>query len=1033
VDAKPRLGLSHWLSLLVICTTVPLVLFAGAALYQMSRDARAARDQGQANTVQALALAVDGEVRAWKAVVTALAESQSIRPDRLAEFYEEARRVAAPHDGWVVLTVASGDQLLNTLRPYGAPLARTSSPETIDAIFRDGKPIVSDVFYGQNAQRYVVAVAVPVVRSGKVVNCLTLNFSPQRLSKLLQGQQLPLTWTAAINDRQGRVVARSQLIEQRIGKPTVAWLVEAIRTAERGIATGPLTDGRMGQVAFRRLQEVPWTVTMSMPVAEIPSARPVLWYTLFGVLLGLVAVGVALFASRRITAPIGRLTANAPALAKGDVPDLGGPLPLRELQELHQALVEASATAQALQREQERAAAAEERAKAAATAAQVSREHAQALQESEERFRMLFASATDAIIVTDPAGAGRVLAVNPAACRLFGYTEAEFIGLTREAIIDTTGAQVAPMLQTREQTGRAIAEITYKRKDGMRFTGELTSAFIHPPGGTRRAVAIIRDITERKQAEAALRESQARLEAVFAAIPDVILEYDAGGKPVRANEAALRAIGLSSLNFTRDQAVAKLRFTHLDGSAVRSEDLPTSRALQGEIVAGDLYVVRTADESGRVISTYAAPLCQDGKVSGVVALWHDVTALKRAEEGLRTAHVTLEQRVQERTAELSRALQQLSAQSEQLRSLASELTLVEQRERLRLAEQIHDGLQQLLVAARLKVNLLGHAEATTIRQTGQEIGQLLDEAVVDSRSLTAELSPPILRTGGLFAGLEWLARWSAEKYHLIVHVQGPAAPVPPLPEDFTVLLFQSVRELLFNAVKYAKVPEATVTLAWDPPGLTLTVADAGAGFDPHGLRGEGGGGGGFGLARIRHRLELLGGCMTLDSAPGQGTRVTLAVRLPTAALPVATPAPPQPTAAPQPVLGPAPETLRKTRILVVDDHQVVRRALAQLLRAEADLTVVGEAGTGTAAVALARQLSPDVVLMDINMPEINGIDATRAIHAAFPAIRVIGLSMFDRGDQQAAMQDAGAVAYVSKSAPAEELLSAIRAAVRTAP
>ena len=116
----------------------------------------------------------------------------------------------------------------------------------------------------------------------------------------------------------------------------------------------------------------------------------------------------------------------------------------------------------------------------------------------------------------------------------------------------------------------------------------------------------------------------------------------------------------------------------------------------------------------------------------------------------------------------------------------------------------------------------------------------------------------------------------------------------------------------------------------------------------------------------------------------------------------------------------------RSAILLVDDHQVVRQALAQLLGAESDLEVVGQAGTGTAAVALARQLAPDVVLMDINMPEMNGIEATRAIHAEFPSMRVIGLSMFDRGDQQAAMQAAGAVAYVSKTGPAEGLLAAIR-------
>jgi signal transduction histidine kinase len=426
------------------------------------------------------------------------------------------------------------------------------------------------------------------------------------------------------------------------------------------------------------------------------------------------------------------------------------------------------------------------------------------------------------------------------------------------------------------------------------------------------------------------------------------------------------------------------------------------------------------------------------------SLTGEIGERQRAEEALRRSNEELElrvaertkalaqakdeteQRVIERTAELSRALHRVSVQSAQLRSLASDLTLVEQRERSRLAEQIHDGLQQLLVAARYRVTQLGRGETAALRQDCQAIIQLLDEAVTDARSLTAELSPPILRTGGLLGGLEWLARWCQEKHHLTVQITAPATPLPPLPEDLTVLLFQSVRELLFNAVKYAQVPEATVTLVWEPPGLTLTVADAGAGFDPHGLRGEGGGGGGFGLARIRHRLELLGGCMSLGSAPGKGTRVTLAVLVPTAEQPATPRLDTELMASPQPALASAPGSPRPIRILLVDDHRVVRQALAQLLRAEADLEVVGEAGTGTAAVALARQLTPEVVLMDINMPEMNGIEATRTIHAAFPAMRVIGLSMHDRGDQQAAMQAAGAVAYVSKSGPAEALLAAIR-------
>jgi hypothetical protein len=102
---------------MVLAVVLPLLVFGWVTLRWMAHSHVEAFTRGQADTVRALALAVDGEVLAWKAVVTTLAESQSLRPDRLAEFYEEARQVAAPHDGWVVLTVASGDQLLNPLRP----------------------------------------------------------------------------------------------------------------------------------------------------------------------------------------------------------------------------------------------------------------------------------------------------------------------------------------------------------------------------------------------------------------------------------------------------------------------------------------------------------------------------------------------------------------------------------------------------------------------------------------------------------------------------------------------------------------------------------------------------------------------------------------------------------------------------------------------------------------------------------------------------------------------------------------------------
>ena len=115
------------------------------------------------------------------------------------------------------------------------------------------------------------------------------------------------------------------------------------------------------------------------------------------------------------------------------------------------------------------------------------------------------------------------------------------------------------------------------------------------------------------------------------------------------------------------------------------------------------------------------------------------------------------------------------------------------------------------------------------------------------------------------------------------------------------------------------------------------------------------------------------------------------------------------------------------RVLLVDDHTIVRQALHMMLRHEPDTEIVGEASNGREAVDLTRQLQPDVVLMDLTMPIMNGIQATRAIHAEFPGVCVIGLSMYDRDEQAEAMRDAGAMGYVTKAAAPAELLIAMRA------
>jgi DNA-binding NarL/FixJ family response regulator len=115
------------------------------------------------------------------------------------------------------------------------------------------------------------------------------------------------------------------------------------------------------------------------------------------------------------------------------------------------------------------------------------------------------------------------------------------------------------------------------------------------------------------------------------------------------------------------------------------------------------------------------------------------------------------------------------------------------------------------------------------------------------------------------------------------------------------------------------------------------------------------------------------------------------------------------------------------RVLIADDHGVVREGLRAVLGSEADMEVVGEAATGKEVVERAAELRPDVILMDIQMPELNGIEATRLILSVNPDVGVVVLTMFEDDDSVFTAMRAGARGYVLKGAPPSEILKVVRA------
>lgn len=403
----------------------------------------------------------------------------------------------------------------------------------------------------------------------------------------------------------------------------------------------------------------------------------------------------------------------------------------------------------------------------------------------------------------------------------------------------------------------------------------------------------------------------------------------------------------------------------------------------------------------------------------------DISENRKAQQELMQLNSMLASRIAEATTSAERGAAEMQV-------LAMQLTDAERLERRRVAQLLHDHLQQLLVAVNLSLQSLRSrtADPDAVDSLGNVIS-MVRESLKASRTVAADLSPAVLYDRGLAAALEWLARTKQEKYGLKVEVCADPASNPQN-ESISSFLFQAVHELLFNVFKHAQADHARVTMLRREPGhVQIRVEDQGRGCDPGraDLEGLQANGEGFGLFSIKKRLELLGGSFFMDSSPGAGCRVWLEAPIHETTKDVQRSA--LEKTRPGTAVAPARKESRDReaiRVLLVDDHKIVREGLAGLLQEEPDIDLVGEASDGQSAVELTRSLNPDVVVMDVSMPFLSGIEATRMITSEMSGVRVIGLSMHEDVDMAAAMREVGAVGYVSKSVAAEELLAAIRSA-----
>jgi PAS domain S-box-containing protein len=540
------------------------------------------------------------------------------------------------------------------------------------------------------------------------------------------------------------------------------------------------------------------------------------------------------------------------------------------------------------------------------------------------------------------------------------------------------------------------------------------SCHIVPSEGRQFACLLI-DITEHKRTQEELEAERKRLATVLEQLPvGVVIAEAPSGDLVLGNQQVEKICGHRVEESKPFAEYGSYEGYHVDGKPYRPEEWPLFRAIRGEVVEQEEIQFKHANGSVRWMLVNGAPILDgDGNPIAGVIVFADITDRKHARERLQQLTENLEREVAERT-ELA------ETRARQLQSLAVKLIETEEKERKRFSNLLHNDLQQILASARLHVQAAGKKMKNIPELADAE--KLIEESLRKSRNLSHQLSPSVLHHSGIVPALRSMAGQMDEQFGLHVQLS--------FEKTFTIdrgplelFLYRAVQELLFNVVKHAGVKTVNVSLHY-ADCLVVTVSDKGKGFDVEAVRSLTSENPALGLLSIQERARYMGGDLKIESTPGKGSSFTLT--LPSGL----TKAGQQNEIVQDTVLvngtGPVssdPGTI--VRVLIADDHQVMRQGLNSIIEGWPEIEVVGEAENGREAVDMAGMLQPDVIIMDVSMPIMDGIEATRFIKNRFPNIRILGLTMYEDTHIHEKILEAGADAFISKGESTSRLLEAI--------
>ncbi len=360
-----------------------------------------------------------------------------------------------------------------------------------------------------------------------------------------------------------------------------------------------------------------------------------------------------------------------------------------------------------------------------------------------------------------------------------------------------------------------------------------------------------------------------------------------------------------------------------------------------------------------------------------------------------------------------------------LRQLSARLLQLQDEERRRIARDLHDVTGQKVAVLSMSLDRLARLteeRKPEAKESIKESREIVSQIGEEIRTLSYILHPPLLDECGLASAVHWYTEGFEKRSGIKLEVS-ISPDLPRLPADAETTLFRVVQESLTNVHRYSGSSSAKIKVSNNSGEVRLEIIDYGHGSKTGAARArlDGTAPLGVGIPGMRERLHQLGGGLTVDFATN-GTRVTATLPIKSAAEAGAEE-------------GGSRTSLNfriqsaedaRRRILIADDHELMRRGLRGLLESHDEWAVCGEAVEGTEAVRKSTELKPDLVIMDVNLPGLSGIDAAVQIRQEREAAKILFFTVHDSEEIIREIVGVGALGYVAKSRASQDLVEAVR-------